>query len=266
MSALLTASDHTYVVCAYKGSRYLTACLASLKNQTIESNVIVATSTPNELIKDTCSCFDVPLYVGKHKSGIARDWNFALNCAKTPLVTIAHQDDVYKPMYTERMLEYINAADNPLVFFSSYTELRNNEEVTNNRLLKIKKLMLSLIQDGKNSSSVRTRRAILSIGDPIACPAITYVTPNLPTPLFKEDYKGSLDWQMLEEISKIPGDFMYCSTPLMSHRIHRGSETSALIKDNTRTQEDYDMFCKFWPKPFARILSRLYSKSEDSNA
>ena len=265
MSEYYKPSDHSYVVCAYKESPFLGDCLVSLENQTVKSNVLVATSTPCKYIRNICEEHHVPLYVGTHRSGIARDWTFAMSNANTPLVTIAHQDDVYKPLYTEKMLEFVNKASHPLIFFSGYTELRDEGVVSDNRLLNIKRLMLSPIKNGRLSSSIRTRRAILSFGDPIACPAITYVTTNLPSPLFKEDYRGSLDWQMLEEVSKLPGDFSYCSTPLMSHRIHGGSETSALIEDNTRTREDFDMFCKFWPKSIAKLLSSFYSKSERSN-
>ena len=51
----------------------------------------------------------------------------------------------------------------------------------------------------------------------------------------------------------------------MGHRIHEGSETSAAIHDHVRTKEDYEMFCKFWPVPIARLIAGQYAKSEDSN-
>ena len=51
----------------------------------------------------------------------------------------------------------------------------------------------------------------------------------------------------------------------MSHRIHDGSETSAILGDSARGNEDFQMFCKFWPKPIARLLTRAYSSSEKSN-
>ena len=51
----------------------------------------------------------------------------------------------------------------------------------------------------------------------------------------------------------------------MGHRIHEESETSIILGDNARNKEDYEMFCKFWPKCIAKILAKLYSKSENSN-
>lgn len=51
----------------------------------------------------------------------------------------------------------------------------------------------------------------------------------------------------------------------MYHRIHAGSETTALIKDSTRTHEDYSMLCRFWPKPIAKAIGAVYRSSQDSN-
>lgn len=42
---------HTFVVCAYKESRYLESCVRSLVNQTVKSDIIMTTSTENEHIK-----------------------------------------------------------------------------------------------------------------------------------------------------------------------------------------------------------------------
>lgn len=52
---------------------------------------------------------------------------------------------------------------------------------------------------------------------------------------------------------------------LMYHRIHEESETSIIIGDNVRTKEDYEMFCMFWPKPIAKVLTRFYASSQKSN-
>lgn len=262
---MFQASDHTFAVCAYKQSPYLGECIDSLLKQSVLSRVIVCTSTPNDYIKSLCDKYSLPLFVSAGGSGIAKDWNFALKSADCPLVTIAHQDDVYKPGYLESALFYVNRAKRPLLFFSGYSELRGQVECDNNTLLNIKRLMLRPLEREKNSSSVFVRRRILSLGDPIDCPSITYVLPHLPSPLFKEEYHGSLDWQMLEEVSRLSGDFIYNPTVLMSHRIHAGSETSSLIKSHQRSDEDLEMFCKFWPKPIASLIAKAYSLSQKSN-
>ena len=48
-------------------------------------------------------------------------------------------------------------------------------------------------------------------------------------------------------------------------RIHEESATTAIIHDNARVQENYIMYCKFWPKPIAKLINHFYTKSEKSN-
>ena len=43
------------------------------------------------------------------------------------------------------------------------------------------------------------------------------------------------------------------------------SETSAIIADNKRSDEDVVMFSKFWPKFIVKILVKFYAKGQDSN-
>ena len=38
--------NHTWVICAYGESDYLEACIQSLKNQTLQSQIICYSSTP----------------------------------------------------------------------------------------------------------------------------------------------------------------------------------------------------------------------------
>ena len=45
-------NNHTFAICAYKESQYLEECIQSLKKQTVKSNIIMCTSTPNDYIKD----------------------------------------------------------------------------------------------------------------------------------------------------------------------------------------------------------------------
>lgn len=262
---MFTVRDHTFVVCAYKESPYLEECISSLLGQTLNPNIIVCTSTPNQSIQAVCDKYNLPLNVSNGPSGIARDWNFAMSCAKTPLVTIAHQDDVYKSGYLESAIRLLNSENKPLIYFCGYSELRVEGEVFDNTLLKVKRLMLKPMASGKRASSRVTRRRILAFGDPVSCPSVTYVVDNLPMPLFEDGYHGSLDWQMLEKVSNLDGSFLYDPEPLMSHRIHEDSETSSLIESDLRSQEDYDMFCKFWPKPIASAIAKLYSLGEKSN-
>ena len=111
---------HTFVICAYKKSPYLRKCIESLKKQTIRSNIIIITSTPNEYIRQIAEEYDIPLKVNYGDKGIVQDWNFGYAQCTTPYITIAHQDDIYFPSYAERALGLLEESYKPLIYFSDY--------------------------------------------------------------------------------------------------------------------------------------------------
>lgn len=257
--------DHTFAICAYGESPYLRECVASLQAQTLQTHIIICTSTPNDLIRAAATDNDLPLFINEGEGGIAQDWNFALEQANTPLVTIAHQDDTYEPLYAESMLAAVNSATHPLLFFTNYGELRDGTKVNDNALLNIKRRLLRPLEDGIRSDNIRTRRRVLSFGSAICCPSVTLVMRNLEPPVFRVGMKSNLDWEAWEAISHQEGDFLYDPRILMYHRIHEDSETSALINDDTRTKEDLAMLKRFWPAPIAHLLNLVYARGQKSN-
>lgn len=258
-------NDHTFAICAYKESPYLEECIQSLRNQTVKSNILVATSTPNDHIKGIADKYAIPYYINEGEGGITQDWNYAYSCAKTKYITIAHQDDVYEKDYLETALALIAKARHSLLFFSDYYEIRDGKKVISNQLLKVKRIML-LPMRIKAFQNVRwVRRRILSFGSPICCPSVTFATENLPETVFENHYRACEDWEAWEKISRRKGQFLYSTKLLVGHRIHEDSETTAAIGDNQRSKEEYEMFCKFWPKGVARFLLKFYSKGQNSN-
>lgn len=256
---------HIFVVCAYKESPYLGECLKSLKNQTVPSDILVVTSTPNLYIENMCTKFDVPILINEGESGIAQDWNFGYKNGKAEYVTIAHQDDIYSKKYVEEVLKYISSDGDSLIIFTDYGELRNGIKIKNTTLLKIKKLMLLPLKIPGINSFKFVKRMIISFGNPICCPSVTYHKSNLPEQIFHVHFRSNVDWETWEVISKIKGKFIYIPQILVYHRIHEESETSAIIGDNQRSKEDFEMFSKFWPKSIARLLTKIYANSEKSN-
>lgn len=259
-----TEKDHTFAICAYKESEYLEECIQSLLKQTKRSRIIMCTSTPNELIMSMGKKYHIPVYENQGEHGIAGDWNFAYNKADTPLVTIAHQDDFYMERYVETILEKVNAAEHPLICFTHYCEQKKELE-RDNQMLRIKRRMLGLMKTRLGQRSRFVRRRILSVGNAICCPAVTYVKENLPCPVFRTGFLSNVDWEAWEKLSRLKGEFLYSDYQGMCHRIHTESTTSELIADNGRAKEDYEMFCRFWPKWIAGLLMRFYVKSEKLN-
>lgn len=257
--------DHTFVVCAYGESPYLEACILSLLSQRKKGAILLATSTPNDHILAMARKYDIPVCVNRGESGLAGDWNFAMGCARTPLVTLAHQDDRYYEGYTEAVLEALNACSHPLIAHTDYNELRGGQTVRTNRLLRIKRLMLLPMRNPLLWGSIFVRRRILSLGSAICCPSVTLVKENLAGFAFRNNMKSNIDWQAWEEISRKKGEFAYVSTASMEHRIHGGSTTSTLLESDGRRREDLIVFEKFWPKWVARVIEWFYQRGEKSN-
>ncbi|MCD7746009.1 MAG: glycosyltransferase family 2 protein [Lachnospiraceae bacterium] len=256
---------HTFVICAYGESPYLDECIQSLLTQTVESRIYMVTSTPNEWIAARAREYGIELRVNQGESGLAGDWNFAIDQAESELVTLAHQDDVYLPEYTESILAESKRAADPIILFTDYCELREGETVMRNRLLAVKRIMLTPLKCRCFAKSRFIRRRILSLGSAISCPTVTMVKRRLPAVLFRNNMKSNIDWQAWEELSREKGSFVYVPRVLVKHRIHRESTTSRLLEHSARREEDLFMYRKFWPGWMARFIEFFYVRNEKSN-
>ena len=257
---------HTFIILAYKESAYLEDCIKSVLDQSAESEVVIATSTPNDFINETARKYNLRVIVNERGSlGIGYDFDFAISCGKTSLVTIAHQDDVYDRTYAEEIINAYGKYENALIIFPDYYELRDGVKTYSNKNLKIKKALLFPLRFKCWSGRKFIKRSALRFGDAICCPAVTFNTNKVSVPVFESDLKCDIDWLAWERLSREKGRFIYIHKPLMGHRIHSASTTTDIINDNARTSEDYIVLRKFWPKPIAKIIQKLYSSSENSN-
>ena len=258
------ASLHTFVILAYKESPYLEECLNSILSQNQKSSVIIATTTPNSFIKNLAKKYHIQVVEGAHTT-IGGDFDFAIHSGNTPLVTIAHQDDIYEKNYLEKIIEAYQKHPNSSIIFTDYFEIRGKKRIYKNALLKIKHLLLIPIRIKKSLKHRHFKRHILRFGNSICCPAVTFVVKNCPKDIFKSDFKCNCDWYAWEKLSKHQGAFTYIHQPLMGHRISEDSTTTDIINQGIRTKEDYKIFKRFWPTPIAKALTKFYQKSEKSN-
>ena len=187
------SKKHTFVVCAYKESQYLEECIQSVLNQNVKSKVIISTGTPNSYIKEIAEKYKLQLFVNPNPSSLASDWNFAMSCAETELITLAHQDDVYEKGYSENIWKAYNKSKNPIILFSDYAELRDGKIVLKNKLLTVKRIMLSPLKLSGLWNSRFVRRRILSFGSAICCPAVTLVKSMVPEGLLKDSARRAED-------------------------------------------------------------------------
>lgn len=263
--------SHSFVVCAYRESPYIEECIHSLLAQKDpDSRILIVTGTPSTYLTSIAEKYHMELIVNPNGSaGIGADWNFAISCVDSDLVTLAHQDDIYLPGYTTSIRNAASSCEHPLILFTDYGERRKHgggwEDLYDNRLLQIKRILLTPLKFRRNWSSIFWHRRILSLGCSICCPSVTLCPKNLPIPVFHNDMKSNIDWGAWERISRLPGEFAYVPEPLMLHRIHEGSATSELLSHNGRKSEDLAMLEKFWPKTIAELIEWFYRKGEDSN-
>lgn len=258
-------SLHTFVILAYQKSEFLEDCIKSVTNQTYSSQVVIATTTNNKYISDLAKKYGLTIIEGDH-TNIGGDFDFAVHSGKLPLVTVAHQDDIYEKNYSQKVVDAYHKYPNSSIIFTDYYEIRKNKRVYTNTLLKIKRILLTPARIRKTLNSKIAKRSILRLGNPICCPAVTFVIKNCPKDIFKSDYKCDVDWHAWEKLSHLKKAFTFISEPLMGHRISKTSTTTAIINQGLRIKEDYEIFKRFWPKPIAKILTKLYKKSEKSNS
>lgn len=253
-------TNHTFSICAYKESPYLEECVKSLLRQTVKTHVIICTSTPCRFIENIAKKYELEYYVRDGESDICDDWNFAISCARTDLVTVAHQDDIYNRTYVENLLRF-SQDDELLLFITDYLPLKNGQVGKRDVNSVLRHLLCTPLNWKRVACSPKLRKMTLAFGCSICCSSVTYNKKNTSEPIFTSKYKVCIDWDTFLKFAQRPGHFVYVDKPLVQFRIHSGATTKVLMENNKREKEDYAMFLKFWPKPIARLLMVLYKKA-----
>lgn len=257
--------EFMFVICAYKEVHYLEKCVESLLNQTIKCRVVISTSTPNDYVEGVAKKYNVPLKINPECKGNYSDFCFAYAQADTKYVTLCHQDDEYLPNFAETMLKYMKSEKRPIIAFSNYYDVKNGTIIKNSKLLKTKRRMnypLSL-KIFRNSRFIRNR--ILSLGNPICAPTVTYNKDIVKEPVADCPLPTCHDWYSWIGLAKIKGAFIYVKEPLLLRHIHEQSTMTEVIANNEKSVSDYEIYRMFWPKCIAKLILKKYSKSEKSN-
>ena len=258
-------TTHSFVVPAYGESPHLQACLHSLTSQTRPSSIIVATPTPNAHISGLAEDFGAELHVNSSGGGIGIDWNFALSRATSRWVTLAHQDDLYRPQFAAATMEAAERNPDANLVFTAYAERVDDSVRMDTTLLRIKRALLELgFLGGRRASSRFLKTNTLRFGCAIPCPAVTVNAARGPF-RFREDLKLNLDWAAWLELARQPGAFVYVREVLMEHRVHAESETSAGIADGVRAAEDLALLRMLWPDAIAAAICATYGIAYRSN-
>ena len=254
---------HSFAVLAYKDSPYLEECILSLKNQTVQSDIYITTATPSEFLENISRKYGIRLIINRNSGGIASDWSFAYDCCKTEYLTLAHQDDIYLPGYTELCLKaarkYIRTKQ--LIIFTGYKDFIGPKVRNFTPHLFVKKILLLPFMIKQNIASAFIKKLVLSFGSPIPCPTVMYHKKSIGEFRFAGEFSCNMDWDAWLRLANEKGSFVYVRPKLVLHRIHKEAQTSLKISSNVRQKEDYLIFQRLWPKAVAVILFRIYSFS-----
>ncbi len=250
--------SHTFAVCAYKDSPYLEECIRSLKGQSVQSEIILCTSTPSPFIQETASRYDLPLYVREGKSDIQEDWNFAVEKAAGRLVTIAHQDDCYHRDYGKYVQQCWNRYPDTSVFTTDCAIVKNGQMQKLGMVPFVKHVLRMPLRFYGLADRTWLKRLPFLFGNPVICPSCTYDREKTGEPVFDSPYKFALDWDTMWKLAGRPGRFICVERPLIRYRIHEEATTKACIVNHQRAADEAAMFGKIWPKPVVKLIMRFY--------
>jgi Glycosyl transferase family 2 len=252
--------DHTFAIPVYRAAPNLAALISSLRAQIgPRSEILLASSTPSAELKEFASRHTLALQLNSQRIDIAADWNFALAAARTQLVTIAHQDDIFEPTYTESLRGALRRHPEAGLAFCDYSEHSPRGARPTNINLRVKRgLTRRAFGTRECIADPRDKLRLLSLGNPICCPSVMFDRSILTDFRFPAGFQTNLDWMAWLELAKRPGGFVYVRQRLVSKGIHPDSETTAAIANRARAREDRAMFDKIWPKPISAVLSTLY--------
>ncbi len=251
---------HTFAICAYKDSPFLSDCIESLMFQRKYSDIIMCTSTPDDYIKNMAEKYDIPLYIRDGKSDIVDDWNFAVSKAKTKWVTVAHQDDVYNRSYSIELTKAIKKRPNAIMAFTDYYPIKKGQISTdlNSRLRRffrfpMKSRLLSSIKFFKKYS--------LAFGNSICCPTCAYNKELCRETIFQSRLKFACDWETFVDLAGTRHPFIYVDKVLTYYRIHDEATSKEWTEDDKRKTEEIYMFRKFWPMWLVKIGYNIFKIS-----
>lgn len=228
---------HTFVILAYNISDDLEECIKSVINQSVKSNIVIATSTPNNYIIDLASEYSLGVMVNKAKSNKGRDYNFAINSFDTELVTIAHQDDLYDRNYTKEILNCYKKNKKATIIFTDNYEIYEDKKIKKSKKLFWKRyylmpLKFSFLQNKKLLKLRALRR------DKFICTSsITFVKKNISDEIFPTNLKFNNDWQGLIDLAKKDTRFVYLRKKLVGYRVVEKKSNKIKVKEDEKILE-----------------------------
>ena len=243
---------HTFVILAYQESDDLEDCIKSILKQSVESNVVIATSTPSDFITDLASQYSLGIMINKEKSNKGSDYNFALSTFNTKLLTIAHQDDIYDRNYAKEIIKCYEKNPDASIIFTDYYEIHKDVKVKHSWALLNKKLRIWPLKYHLFQNKVHYKLRSLKYGQAFCTSSVTFIKKNVKKNFFPKNLTYYNDWQGFIDLSKKENSKMvYLPKKLVGYRIYKKDFNMALIKEREK------LLKKLWPD---KIIDFLYKK------
>ena len=253
---------HTFAICAYGESPYLSQCIRSLKLQKVRSEIILCAAEESAFLREMSERFDIPLFIRGGAPDIREDWLFAWRCARGRFVTLAHQDDIYRKNYTEELIRAYGRFPDMSVFVSDYMTIRmeNGRAVddTLNAVWLVKKVLRVPLRLRGLADLSAIKKSGVIFGNALCCPTCTYRKEWFGDEMFLSGYKFALDWENLYRLAGEKGRFVVCEKPLLAYRVHEDAATMRSIRSSERAGEEEAMFRQMLPGKAAEYLMKAY--------
>lgn len=242
---------HTFVILAYKESDDLEDCIKSVLKQSVKSNVVIATSTPNDYITDLASEYGIGVMVNDAPSNKGNDYNFALSTFNTKLITIVHQDDFYNRNYAKEVINCYKKNKDANLIFTDYYEIHKDTIVKHNWTLFKKRLMIWPLKYRFFQDKKHYKKRSLKYGQCFCTSSVTFVRDKSIKDFFPTDLTYYNDWQGFINFAKKDTRMVYLNKKLVGYRIYDKEINMDMIN------EKENILKQFWNK---RIIDFLYRK------
>ena len=250
---IVVSKLHTFVILAYHESDDLEDCIKSILNQSVKSNIVIATSTPSDFITELASQYSLGVMVNKEKSNKGSDYNFALSTFNTKLLTIAHQDDLYDRNYTKEIIKCYKENLDSSIIFTDYYEIHKDIKVKCSRTLLRKKMIVSPLKHHRLQNKYRYKIRSLKYGQAFCTSSVTFVKKNIKKDFFPNDFKYYNDWQgfinlAMEDDSRM----VYLPKKLVGYRVYEKEINIDMINEKEQ------ILNQFWNEKIIAFLNRKY--------
>ncbi len=187
----------TVVIPVFNGARFLRRTIESLLAQTHGNFTIVVLDdvSTDDSVEIARSFRDERLSVVRNdqRRGLSGNWNAAFALTTTPLLVIAHQDDLYDPRHLEAAAQLLETHPRAFIAHTRATYIDENDRPVNNAASRYKDRFWPADEPYERSPEKELR--MLQQGNYIICPSVMYrMSAVADIGRFDERYHFVPDW------------------------------------------------------------------------